>query len=350
MAKRTKNTKTYRVRVVNPAPPPGHPARTIVTPRPNPDAPLVLEIRWTDRSKPAQRLRVGWDEYTTVDELSLEEEPSVYKFGYERMSADRLNDQLARSIEEDLRNGYSAWGPIQIIELAGLDDQPDYLGSIEWRLVANDPDAQAFVDEEMHVPKRAQRNPRARNTRRALPTEPIRERKYHKGRSYDSVKGTYRTYWHKPREKSRKGSWAYEVPGGGAKTGFDSEAEAYDWMRHHAAYHEITARDLSEAEHAAAFAEWSSEGDDLVAKYGSTLKNPAFRYGAVPVTDNGTDTVHVVRGHRRADMVRNVARSVPGDAIVDLQQTRTFGTKHEAQAYGSTISGRVRSLSRRIRS
>jgi hypothetical protein len=86
-------------------------------------------------------------------------------------------------------------------------------------------------------------------------------------------------------------------------------------------------------------------------EYGNSSRgkpNPAFRYAAVPVTDAGADTVYVARGHRRADMVRNVAHEVPGDAVVDLQRTRTFGTKHEAQTYGSTVSPRVRSLSRRI--
>ncbi len=227
MAKRSKNTKTYRVRVVNPAPPPGHPARTI----------------------PAS-------------------------------------------------------------------------------------------------------NPRQANTRKSEYGEAIRERKYHKGRSYEGAKGTYRTYWHKPgRGDARKGSWSYEVPGGGAKTGFDSEAEAYDWMRHQADYHNMMVLGPISDED---FRRWSDEGDALTVKYGGTpvtfarRNNPQFRYGAVPVSDNGTDTVHVVRGHRRADMVRNVAEAVPGDAMVDMQRTRTFGTKHEAQAYGSTISPRVRSLSRRI--
>jgi len=77
-------------------------------------------------------------------------------------------------------------------------------------------------------------------------------------------------------------------------------------------------------------------------------KNPRFRYGAVPVDDDGTETAHVVRGRRRVEMVRDVARSVPGDAMVDLGRTRTFATKHEATKYAEKTSPRVRTLSRRV--
>ncbi len=77
-------------------------------------------------------------------------------------------------------------------------------------------------------------------------------------------------------------------------------------------------------------------------------KNPRFRYAAVPVDDGGTETAHVVRGRRRAEMVRDVARSVPGDAMVDLQHTRTFATKHEATRYAEKTSPRVRTLGRRV--
>ncbi len=76
--------------------------------------------------------------------------------------------------------------------------------------------------------------------------------------------------------------------------------------------------------------------------------NPRFRYAAVPVDDDGTETAHVVRGRRRADMVRAVARDVPPDAMVDLGRTRTFATKHEAVRYAEKTSPRVRTVSRRI--
>jgi hypothetical protein len=92
------------------------------------------------------------------------------------------------------------------------------------------------------------------------------------------------------------------------------------------------------------------DGEVLCATKWSTAaaKNPAFRYAAVPVDDDGRETAYVVRGKRRADMVRDVARNVPGDAVVDLQRTRTFATKHEAQAYASRTSPRTASLARRV--
>ena len=77
--------------------------------------------------------------------------------------------------------------------------------------------------------------------------------------------------------------------------------------------------------------------------------NPTFRYAAVPVDDGGKRTAYVVRGKRKREMVRNVARNVPGDAMVDLENTRTFATKHEATAHAHKVSPRVSSLSRRIR-
>jgi len=78
-------------------------------------------------------------------------------------------------------------------------------------------------------------------------------------------------------------------------------------------------------------------------------RNPTFRYAAVPVEDSGRETTYVARGKRRDDMLRSVARSVPGDADVDLQRTRTFATKHEATRYAERQSPRVVQLSRRIR-
>ncbi len=77
-------------------------------------------------------------------------------------------------------------------------------------------------------------------------------------------------------------------------------------------------------------------------------RNPRFRYAAVPVDDDGTETAHVVRGRRRKEMVRTVARAVPPDAVVDLGRTRTFATKHEATKYAEKTSPRVNTLSRRI--
>ena len=79
--------------------------------------------------------------------------------------------------------------------------------------------------------------------------------------------------------------------------------------------------------------------------------NPSVRYTAVAVDRDGdgrNDEAVIVRGGRRDDAVRAVAQDVDPDAWIDLQDTRTFPTKHEAQAHGRAVAPQIRELARRV--
>lgn len=77
--------------------------------------------------------------------------------------------------------------------------------------------------------------------------------------------------------------------------------------------------------------------------------NPSVRYTTVPVDEDGdgdNDISYVVRGGRKREAVRRVANAVPEDAMIDLDKTRTFATKHEAEAHGRAVSPRIANLAR----
>ena len=79
--------------------------------------------------------------------------------------------------------------------------------------------------------------------------------------------------------------------------------------------------------------------------------NPSVRYTAVAVDRDGdgrNDEAVIVRGGRRQDALRAVADDIDPEAWIDLQDTRTFPTKHEAEDHGRAIAPRIRELARRV--
>jgi len=83
----------------------------------------------------------------------------------------------------------------------------------------------------------------------------------------------------------------------------------------------------------------------------SRARNPSVRYTAVAVDHDGDERIDeavIVRGGRRNDAIRAVAQDVEPDAWIDLQDTRTFPTKHEAEAHGRAVAPQIRELARRI--
>jgi len=81
------------------------------------------------------------------------------------------------------------------------------------------------------------------------------------------------------------------------------------------------------------------------------VQNPSVRYTAVAVARDEDDPIEeavIVRGGRRDDALRAVAYDVDPDAWIDLQDTRTFPTKHEAEAHGRAVAPRIRELARRV--
>lgn len=75
-------------------------------------------------------------------------------------------------------------------------------------------------------------------------------------------------------------------------------------------------------------------------------KNPAYRYATVPVELPlaREPVAFVVRMQSKDEAVQKVARSVDADALVDLEHTRTFDTKHQAKRYASKHGWSIREL------
>lgn len=81
------------------------------------------------------------------------------------------------------------------------------------------------------------------------------------------------------------------------------------------------------------------------------IVNPTIRYATVPVDETGdgrNDVAYIVRGRRKKDAIRDVANEVDADAWIDIDQTRTFPTKHEATEHARAVASRVTSLYRRV--
>lgn len=80
-------------------------------------------------------------------------------------------------------------------------------------------------------------------------------------------------------------------------------------------------------------------------------RNPSVRYTVVPVDTDGDeqiDEVFLVRGGKRAAALRQVARLVDDDAMIDMDETRTHPTKHAALAQASRLSPQIRELAGRL--
>jgi hypothetical protein len=79
--------------------------------------------------------------------------------------------------------------------------------------------------------------------------------------------------------------------------------------------------------------------------------NPSVRYTAVPVDADGDgddELAYIVRGGRKKDAIRKVASKVDADAWIDLDRTRTFPTKHHAEAHGRRVASRIEALYERV--
>jgi hypothetical protein len=77
----------------------------------------------------------------------------------------------------------------------------------------------------------------------------------------------------------------------------------------------------------------------------NSARNP--RYTAVAIDLDGDDThdlVVIVKGGRRQDAIRAVARSLPADARIDMQETRVFRAKYVALAHAQDLAGDIREI------
>lgn len=68
---------------------------------------------------------------------------------------------------------------------------------------------------------------------------------------------------------------------------------------------------------------------------GPRKTNPRGRYTVVPVDTDGDDrddVAYITHGRSRREGIREVARTVDDDAMINVGDTRTTPTKHQAQA------------------
>ena len=77
----------------------------------------------------------------------------------------------------------------------------------------------------------------------------------------------------------------------------------------------------------------------------NSARNPRFTAVAIDLDgDHRHDLVVVVKGGRRDDAIRAVAKDLPADALIDLQETRVFRAKYVALAHAVDLADDVREL------
>lgn len=82
-----------------------------------------------------------------------------------------------------------------------------------------------------------------------------------------------------------------------------------------------------------------------MARRTNSARNPRFTAVAVDLDgDERHDLVVIVKGGRREDAIRAVARQVPADALIDLQETRVFRAKYVALAHAQDLAEDIRDL------
>ena len=108
---------------------------------------MKLRFHWRDRPDwdEDQEVSIEWAPSDQPRDLGIDEFPEIYVHGDHRHEADVLNDRLRDQIQRALERGVGS-GEEEILEMAGMTNELEYSGTVEWMLVGETPEEQAWIE------------------------------------------------------------------------------------------------------------------------------------------------------------------------------------------------------------